>query len=71
MDIKPRPNHAVYIKTLRMMTPEQRLNVAFDLSEFSRNLFRQGLKEQFPNLNDVEFHALYLERLKQCYNNNY
>ncbi len=71
MDIKPRPNHKIYIETLRRMTPEQRLNVAFDLSDFSKNLFRQGLKEQFPDLNDAEFHTLYLERLKRCYNNNY
>jgi len=71
MDIKPRPNHKIYIEVLRRMTPEQRLNVAFDLSEFSRSLFKQGLRERFANLSEEEFHALYLERLAKCYNNNY
>ena len=71
MDIKPRPNHALYIETLRKMTPEQRVNVAFDLSEFSRNLFQQGLKQQFPDLSEEEFHRLYLKRIALCYNRNY
>ena len=56
--------------TLRKMTPEQKLSIAFDLSEFSRNLFKQGLKERFPDLNNEEFHKRYLERIARCYNNN-
>ena len=71
MDIKPRPNHRIYIETLRKMTPEQRLNVAFDLSEFSRSLFKQGLRERFPDLDEQAFHKIYIERIAKCYNNSY
>lgn len=70
-DIKPRPNHALYIRILQKMTPEQRLLKAFELSRFSRELFEQGLRRRFPDLAEVEFKELLLERLKTCHNNNY
>ena len=68
MDIKERPNHKQYIEILRRMTPEQRLMKAFELSKFSKKLFIHGLRKRFPDLNEEEFHQLYLERLKKCYN---
>ncbi|HSR67044.1 MAG TPA: hypothetical protein VLU25_03815 [Acidobacteriota bacterium] len=71
MDIKPRPNHRIYIETLRKLTPEQRLAKAFELSEMSRRLFREGLRRRFPELSEEEFHRLYLERLELCHNRNY
>lgn len=46
--LKERPNHAAYLEVLRRMTPEQRLTKAFELSEATRALFRQGLRERFP-----------------------
>ena len=71
MDIKPRPNHRLYIETLRRMTPEQRLLKAFELTDFSRGLFRQGLRRRFPDLSEDDFQRLYLERLDKCHNRNY
>lgn len=71
MNIKERPNHAMYIRTLRRMSPEARLLKAFELSEFSRQLFLQGLRRRFPNKSDAEIHKLYLERLDKCHNRNY
>ena len=68
MDIKERPKHKQYIEILRRMTPEQRLMKAFELSKFSKKLFIHGLRKRFPDLNEEEFHQLYLERLKKCYN---
>ena len=68
MDIKPRPNHKQYIEILRRMTPEQRLMKAFELSKFSKKLFIHGLRKRFPDLNEEEFHTLYMERLEKCYN---
>ena len=70
MDPKPRPNRARYIETLRRMTPEQRLLKAFELTEFSRALFKQGLRNRFPEKSESEIHQLYLERLATCYNRN-
>jgi len=71
MDPKPRPNHRMYIQMLRRMTPEQRLLKAFDLSEFARQLFAQGLRKRFPHLTEEEFRKLHLARLEKCHNRNY
>jgi hypothetical protein len=66
--IKPDPNHSLYIEVLRKMTPEQRLLKAFELSDFARALFRQGLRDRFPDLSEEELHLLYLQRLSKCHN---
>ncbi len=71
VDIKPRPNHKLYIQILRRMTPEQRLAKAFELSEFSKQLFVQGLRQRYPHLPEPEFRHLLLQRLAKCYNRNY
>jgi hypothetical protein len=71
MDIKPRPNHRQYIELLRRMSPEQRLLKAFELSDFTRTLFLEGLRRQFPNLSEAEFKKLAAERLQKCHNRNY
>jgi hypothetical protein len=71
MDPKPRPNHREYIQTLRRMTPGQRLEKAFELSEFSKELFRGGLRKRFPDLSEEAFHQLFLDRLAKCHNRNY
>lgn len=70
-DPKPRPNHRLYLQTLRAMTPEARLLKAFELSEFSRQLFKEGLRNSFPTKTEAELHALYLQRLEKCHNRNY
>ena len=71
MDIKPRHNHEQTIKALRSMTDDQRLRKAFELSEFAKGLFWQGLKEMYPNRSDADLRPLYLERLALCHNRSY
>ncbi len=71
MDIKPRPNHRRYIETLRRMSPEARLMKAFELTQFSNDLFLHGLRKRFPDLSEQDFRKLYLERLNKCHNRNY
>ena len=71
MDIKPRPNHRLYLETLRRMSPEARLMKAFELSSFSNDLFLHGLRKRFPDLSEQDFRKLYLERLNKCHNRNY
>ncbi len=71
MNIKKRPNHRLYIQALRRMSPEQRLLKAFELSQFSRDIFLQGLRKRFPELPDDEIKKIYLERLNKCHNRNY
>ena len=71
VNIKERSNHKIYIQVLRQMSPEERLLRAFELSEFTRQLFVHGLRKRFPNLSDEEFKKLLLERLDKCHNRNY
>lgn len=71
MNLRLRPNHHQYLQTLRGTTEEQRLLKAFDLSEFSRELFRVGLRDRFPDKAEVELHRLFLKRLETCHNRNY
>ena len=71
MDPKPRPNHRLYLEALRRMTPAQRLAKAFELSDFSKQLFVHGLRTRFPDLSPDEFRRLLLSRLAKCHNRNY
>lgn len=68
---KTRPNHRLYIETLRRMTPEQRLQKVFELSDMSRQLFLHGLRRRFPELPESEIKRIFLERLALCHNRNY
>ena len=71
MNPKPRPNHQRYLEVLRSMTGEQRLLKAFEMSAFTKAIFREGLRKRFPHLSEEEFHTLFLERLALCHNKNY
>ncbi len=66
--MKPRPNHKIYIRVLREMGPERRLNKAFELSEFSRSLLRQGLRGSNPEAGEAELNRLYLARMEKARN---
>ncbi len=52
--MKPQPNRQRYLEVLRSMTPEQKLLKAFELSEFSKALFIEGLRQRFPNATEDE-----------------
>ena len=67
MNIKKHPNHKLYIQALRRMSPVQRLLKAFELSQFSRELFLHGLRKRFPDLPDDAIKKIYLERLNKCH----
>lgn len=64
--MKEQPNHQIYIRVLRDMGSEKRLRKAFELSEFSRSLFRQGLENRYPELPPGALAALYLERMEKA-----
>lgn len=68
---KERPNHRIYIETLRRMSPEARLRKAFELGAMARELFRAGLRRRFPDKTDAEIRAIELERLAKCHNRNW
>ena len=71
MNIKPRPNHAVYLRALHAMSPQARLRKAFELSAFTLALFRAGLARRFPELSAAEIDRLVRDRLERCHNRNY
>ena len=70
IDPKPRPNHQKYIETLRKMSPEERLQKAFELSDFSQELFILGLRRRFSGVSEERFREILLERLGLCHNRN-
>jgi hypothetical protein len=53
------------------MTPDQKLAKVFELSEFSKELLIQGLRDRFPNATPDELRKVWLERLEKCHNRNY
>ena len=53
------------------MTPDERLLKAFELTEMARDLFREGLRQRFPDKSEEEIHRIYLDRLDKCHNRNY
>jgi hypothetical protein len=71
MDPKPRPNDDAYLRVLRAMTPEQRAQKAFEMSAFTKSLFKVGLRRRFPDLPEEQIHQIFLDELAKCHNNNY
>jgi hypothetical protein len=71
MDPKPKPNREIYLAALRRMTPEQRLLKTMELSELGKQLLLHGLRKRFPEADQKQIHALFLERLARCHNRNY
>jgi hypothetical protein len=63
--------HRVYLQALRNMSPEQRLLKAFELSEFTKQLFIHGLRKRFPDMPEEKFHSLLMDRLDKCHNRNW
>ena len=71
MTSKPRPNRRAYLEVLKRMTPEQRVQKSFELSEFTKQLYMDGLRDRFPHLDETELRQVYLRRLERCHNWNY
>jgi hypothetical protein len=69
--MKPQPNRKLYLEVLRKMTPEQKLLKVFELSEFSKALFIEGLRLRFPDATEDEFRRILFDRLEKCHNKNY
>ncbi len=75
MDVReleePRHIRKMRIEIYRKMTPAQRLEIAFDLTEFGRALLKAGLRKLHPEFSEEELHKLYLERLDKAHNREY
>lgn len=53
------------------MTPAQRIQKAFELSDFTRQLFYVGLRQRYPEVSEEELKRIALARLAKCHNRNY
>lgn len=62
IDRKVNPDRVVYLRALREMSPEARLDIAFDLTRFSRDLSLQGLSERYPEKSPEDVKLIFLER---------
>lgn len=51
----------LYYEKLRLMTGEERLKQAFELSRFAWEIAQAGIRNQFPNISEKELK----EKLKQ------
>jgi hypothetical protein len=71
VDPKSRPNHRLYIQSLRAMSPQARLRKAFELSDFARRLFIHGIRKRFAGRREEDIRRITLERLERCHNRNY
>jgi hypothetical protein len=71
MELKSNANRALYLQTLRRMTPAQRLAKAMELSDLGKRLFLHGLRRRFPDADENQIRRLYLSRIVRCHNRNY
>jgi hypothetical protein len=69
--MKTYPNKQRYHNILKVMTPQEKLEKSFDLTDFSNAAFKAGLRNRYPDLTDDELEQLYLEKLRSCHNRNY
>ena len=65
MNIKPQPNHQLYLQALKRMTAGERLKKVFKLSDIEKKLFLSGLKKRFPEKTEAEIMSIYIDILKQ------
>jgi hypothetical protein len=68
MDEQAVLNRRRYIEQLRQMTPEQRLLMAFELTEQARASLKEGLRHRFPEASAEELHRRYLQHWTSCHN---
>ena len=71
MDLKPRPNHRLYLQVLRSMTVEQRLLKTFELSALGKELLRKSLRKRFPKASEEKLHRMFLDQLEKWHNRKY
>jgi len=68
---KPRPNHQRTLQVLRAMTPQQKLEHVFKLTERSLMLMRIGLRRRLPDLDPAVFEKVYLQLRERCRSRRY
>ena len=60
----PEEGVRLQIEGYRRMTPQQRLQISFELYELTRTLVRQGVKHQHPDWNEQQVKEEVLRRFR-------
>ena len=55
----------VWRRVVNSMSGPQRVAKAFELTEMTRQIMRDGIRQQHPGASESEIHALYVDRLLQ------
>lgn len=53
----------VWERVLREMSPEKKLEKAFELTELTRQTMRAGIRDDHPEATEEEIQAMYVDRL--------
>jgi len=70
-DMKTYPNKQRYHEILKGMSPQEKLEKVFELTELANAAFMAGLKNRHPHLSSDELNQLYIKRRQACHNQNY
>ena len=54
-------------RILRQMTEEQRFRKAVELTETTRQIMRDGLRDMYPEASEEDIQRLYVDRLLSCH----
>ncbi len=71
MNETDRQTHREYIKIVKKMTPQARLQKAFELSDLTKSLFITGLRIRYPDYSEEDIKNLYIEKIYKCHNSDY
>jgi len=53
------------------MSPQEKLEKSFELTDMANEAFRAGLKNRYPQLTEDQLEQLYIEKKAACHNRNY
>jgi len=71
MNKTDRQTHKEYIKILKKMKPQARLQKAFELSDLTKSLFITGLRMRHPDYSEEDIKDLYIEKIYKCHSYDY
>ncbi len=56
---------AVWRRVVKSMSGPQKVAKAFELTEMTRQIMREGIRRQYPDADESEVNQLYVDRLLQ------
>jgi hypothetical protein len=71
LGMKTYPNKQKYHEILKGMSPQEKIEKVFELSDLANAAFFAGLRNRYPQLSDDELKSLYLKKRRACHNQNY